>query len=359
VSVFEPSPASRVPATEFDGAVGWIDDGLHLVDQTRLPDELHVLRITTVDELIDAIGRLAVRGAPALGAAGALGVVVAIDEAAREGWDEARRDAAIDALRAARPTAVNLVWGVDQVAPLVDAGREAVLARALAIVDADRRGNRAMGRRGADWLSARLGARPLRILTHCNTGALATTGWGTALGVVRELAERGLVDHVLVDETRPLLQGSRLTAWELANAGIDHVVVADGAAAGLILGRRVDAVVVGADRIAANGDTANKIGTVGLALACADAAIPFVVAAPESTVDDATPDGAHIAIEERDGREVLSFAGKRVGPAASRGLNPAFDVTPARLVTAIVTDARVIEVAGGGRPVSRTDAVGT
>jgi methylthioribose-1-phosphate isomerase len=291
-----------VPATGFDGAVAWIDGSLHLVDQTRLPDELHVLRIATVDELTDAIGRLAVRGAPALGAAGALGVVVAIDEAAREGWDEARRDDSINALRAARPTAANLAWGVDQVAPLVAAGRDAVLARALAIVDADRRGNRAMGHRGADWLSARLGARPLRLLTHCNAGALATTGWGTALGVVRELAERGLVDHVVVDETRPLLQGSRLTAWELAQAGIDHVVVADGAAAGLILARRVDAVVVGADRIAANGDTANKVGTVGLALACADAAIPFVVAAPESTVDRATPDGAHITIEERDVR---------------------------------------------------------
>jgi methylthioribose-1-phosphate isomerase len=278
-------------------------------------------------------------------------VVVAIDEAAREGWGERRRDERIAALRSARPTAVNLAWGVDQVAPLVAAGRAAALARALAIVDADRAGNHEIGRRGADWLVARLGARPLRLLTHCNAGSLATTGWGTALGVVRELARRDLVDTVVVDETRPLLQGSRLTAWELAQAGIDHTIVADGAAAGLILGGRIDAVVVGADRIAGNGDTANKVGTVGLALACADAGIAFVVAAPESTIDAATPDGAHIEIETRDEDEVLTFAGTRVAPATSRGLNPAFDVTPARLVTAIVTDARVIDVAGGARPV--------
>jgi methylthioribose-1-phosphate isomerase len=197
---------------------------------------------------------------------------------------------------------------------------------------------------------ARVGVRPLRLLTHCNAGSLATTGWGTALGVVRELARRALVDTVIVDETRPLLQGSRLTAWELAQAGIDHAVVADGAAAGLILGGQVDAVLVGADRIAGNGDTANKVGTVGLALACADAGIAFVVAAPESTIDASTPDGAHIEIETRDEDEVLTFAGTRVAPAMSRGLNPAFDVTPARLVTAIVTDARVIDVVGGDRP---------
>ncbi len=333
-------------------AVAWVDDGLRLLDQTQLPHEVRVLDVDTVDDLVDAIRRLAVRGAPALGAAGALGVVVAMDEAAREGWDDQRRDERIAALRSARPTAVNLAWAVDQVAPLVGAGRAAVLARALAILEADRTGNHEIGRRGADWLVARLGARPLRLLTHCNTGSLATAGWGTALGVVRELAGRDLVGRVIVDETRPLLQGSRLTAWELAKAGIEHAVVADGAAAGLILGGHVDAVVVGADRIAANGDTANKVGTVGLALACADAGIAFVVAAPESTVDAATPDGAHIEIETRDEDEVLTFAGMRVAPIESRGLNPAFDVTPARLVTAIVTDARVIDVAGGDRPVA-------
>jgi methylthioribose-1-phosphate isomerase len=328
-------------------AVAWVDDRIHLLDQTRLPHEVRVLEISSVAELVDAIQRLAVRGAPALGAAGALGVVVAIDEAAREGWDTHRREQCFDVLRAARPTAVNLQWAVDQVAAFATAGRGAALERALAIIDADRRGNREMGRRGADWLVARLGARPLRVLTHCNAGALATTGWGTALGVVRELANRRLVDQVVVDETRPLLQGSRLTAWELVQAGIDHVVIADAAAPGVVLGGRVDAVVVGADRIAGNGDTANKVGTVGLALACADAGVPFVVAAPESTIDAATPDGARIQIETRDEDEVLSFAGVRVAPMESRAMNPAFDITPARLVTAIVTEARVIDVAGG------------
>ncbi|HXY92194.1 MAG TPA: S-methyl-5-thioribose-1-phosphate isomerase [Acidimicrobiia bacterium] len=335
---------------EFEGAVTWEEDGLHLIDQTALPDEVRVLHVDTVAGLLDAISRLAVRGAPALGAVGALGVVVALDEAAREGWDARRLDEAIDAIRSARPTAVNLAWGVDQVAPLARQGRDVALDRALAIVDDDRRGNHAMGRLGADWLAARLGERPLRLLTHCNAGSLATTGWGTALGVVRELAARGLVDHVLVDETRPLLQGSRLTAWELAEAGIEHVVIPDGAAAGLILGRKVDAVVIGADRIAANGDTANKVGSAGLALASDAAGIPFVVAAPETTIDAATPTGDGIEIEERDEREVLSFAGRRVAPATSRGLNPAFDVTPARLVTVIVTDRRVIRVADGERP---------
>jgi methylthioribose-1-phosphate isomerase len=328
-------------------AVAWVDDRIQLIDQTLLPHEVKLLEISSVSELVDAIQRLAVRGAPALGVAGALGVVVAIDEAEREGWDTNRRNECIAALRAARPTAVNLEWAVDQVAPFAPSGRGAALERALAIMDADRRGSRELGCRGADWLVAHLGSRPLRLLTHCNTGALATTGRGTALGVVRELADRGLVDHVVVDETRPLLQGSRLTAWELVQAGIDHVVIADGAAPGVVLGGRVDAVVVGADRIAGNGDTANKVGTVGLALACADAGIPFVVAAPESTIDAAMPDGAHIQIEARDEDEVLSFAGKRVAPIESRAMNPAFDVTPARLVTAIVTDARVIDVAGG------------
>src|SRR5439155_23343621 len=181
-------------------------------------------------------------------------------------------------------------------------------------------------------------------------GSLAPTGWGTALGVVRELAARDRIEHVIVDETRPLLQGTRLTAWELAEAGIEHVVIPDGAAPGLILASKADAVIVGADRIAANGDTANKVGSVGLALATTEAGIPFVVAAPESTIDRATEHGGNIEIEERDGDEVLSFAGRRVAPAGSRAFNPAFDVTPARLVTVIVTDRRIIRVAEGERP---------
>jgi len=339
--------------TDIDAAVWWDDDALHLVDQTGLPHDVHVLRVDTVGALVDAIRRLAVRGAPALGAAGALGVVVALDQAAREGWDDDRLAHEIAAVRDARPTAVNLAWAVDQVLPLVPHGRDTVLAHANALVDADRRGNHEMARHGADWLVARSGARRLRLLTHCNTGSLATSGWGTALGVVRELAARGLIDHVVVDETRPLLQGSRLTAWELSRAGIEHVVIPDGAAAGLILGGAVDAVVIGADRIAANGDTANKVGSVALALSAADAGIPFVVVAPESTIDDAVADGASIAIEQRDEDEVLTFDGRRVAPAATRALNPAFDVTPARLVTVIVTERRVVDVADGERPSPR------
>ena len=340
--------------TDIDAAVWWNDGALHLVDQTALPHHVRVVRVDTVGALIDAIRRLAVRGAPALGAAGAFGVVVALDEASRAGWDDDRFAYEIDALRGARPTAVNLAWAVDRVVPLVPQGRDAVLEAALALVDADRRGNHAMARHGADWLAARAGHRPLRLLTHCNTGSLATTGWGTALGVVRELAARGLVDHVVVDETRPLLQGSRLTAWELARAGIDHVVIPDGAAAGLVLGGAVDAVVIGADRIAANGDTANKVGSVALALSAADAGVPFIVVAPESTIDDSVPDGASIAIEHRDEDEVLTFAGQRVAPDATRALNPAFDVTPARLVTVIVTERRVVDVVAGERPSPRS-----
>jgi methylthioribose-1-phosphate isomerase len=336
--------------TDIDAAVWWDDGALHLIDQTKLPHEVHVIRIDTVGALVDAIRRLAVRGAPALGAAGALGVVVALDQAAREGWDDDRRAHEIDVLRDARPTAVNLAWAVNQVLPLAPRGRDAVLERATAMVEADRRGNHAMARHGADWFVARTGTRPLRLLTHCNTGSLATSGWGTALGVVRELAARGLVEQVVVDETRPLLQGSRLTAWELDRAGIEHVVIPDGAAAGLILGGAVDAVLVGADRIAANGDTANKVGSVALALSAADAGIPFVVVAPESTIDDSVPDGAAIAIEHRDEDEVLTFDGRRVAPTSTRALNPAFDVTPSRLVTVIVTERRVVQVAEGERP---------
>jgi methylthioribose-1-phosphate isomerase len=350
IAPFKDAKTRGSEMTGVDGAVAWSDGALHLVDQTLLPDEVRVLRIDTVDALIDAIRRLAVRGAPALGAVGALGVVVALDQAERDGWDDSRLAHAIETLRRARPTAVNLAWGVDEVASLLPEGREAVLARARAIVDADRRGNRTMARLGADWLEAQLGARPLRVLTHCNTGSLATTGWGTALGVVREMSARGLVERVVVDETRPLLQGSRLTAWELAQSGIEHVVIPDGAAAGMILQKSVDVVVIGADRIAANGDTANKVGSAGLALAAADAGIPFVVVAPETTIDTTTADGTTIEIEERAEDEVLSFAGRRVAPEESRAYNPAFDVTPARLVTVIVTDQRVIRVAEGERP---------
>lgn len=318
-----------------------------LLDQTALPGRPETLVVTTTSALVDAIRRLAVRGAPALGVAGALGVVVAMDEAEREGWDDARRETAVEAVRTARPTAVNLAWGVDQVRPLIPSGRAAVLEAALAIAADDEAANRELSRRGADWLLERIDRPRLRVLTHCNTGWLATSAWGTALGVVRELHARGRVEMVYADETRPLLQGARLTAYELARDGIPHVVQVDGAAASTVLRGLVDFAVVGADRIAANGDTANKVGTLGVALACAAGGIPFLVAAPWSTVDLATPDGAAIEIEERDGDEVTVVGGARVAPEGSPGFNPAFDVTPARWVTGVVTERGVVEPAAG------------
>jgi len=330
-------------------AIIWDDasDRLVLLDQTLLPGETVYRTIETTDDLVRAIEVLAVRGAPALGVAGAMGVVVAMDEARRQGWDEASLQHAIDRVRAARPTAVNLAWGVDQVRPVLPQGRAAVLAAARQLAADDEAANRELSRSGVDWLLDRVDRRRLRVLTHCNAGALATAGWGTALGLVRELHARGRLEVVYADETRPLLQGARLTAYELAADGIPHLLQSDGAAASTIVRGRVDCAIVGADRIAANGDAANKIGTLGVALACADAGIPFVVAAPWSTVDLATASGDDIEIEERAGEEVTTYAGTRVAPLVTEGFNPAFDVTPARLVSAIVTERGVVEPARG------------
>jgi methylthioribose-1-phosphate isomerase len=332
-------------------AITWDHDAgaVRLLDQTVLPGQTTHLTITTTDELVAAIAALAVRGAPALGVAGAMGVVVAMDEAAREGWDTAQLERAVDAVRHARPTAVNLAWGVDQVRPLMAQGREAVLAAALELAREDEAANRELSRLGADWLLQRIDRPTLRVLTHCNTGSLATSAWGTALGVIRELHARGRIEFVYADETRPLLQGARLTAYELASDGIPHAVQADGAAASTILRGLVDFAVVGADRIAANGDAANKIGTLGVALACRDAEIPFMVAAPWSTVDVGTATGEDIEIEERDGAEVTTWGGIQTTPVESPGFNPAFDVTPARLIAAIATERGVVEPRSGGR----------
>ena len=312
--------------------IAWEDGRIALVDQTALPT-VRIVTVATLDELVDAIGRLVVRGAPALGAAGALGVALA----ART-LDGAELSAAAGRLAAARPTAVNLAVGVRRALSAADGGADAVLAAALEVLADDVAACRAIGERGADLLVALCPPGALRLHTHCNAGALACVEWGTALGVVRALHGRGRVEHVVVDETRPLLQGARITATELAAAGIAHHVIVDGAGASVIARGLVDAVVVGADRIAANGDVANKIGTYPLALAAARSGIPFVVAAPESTVDTGTPDGAAIEIEERDPGEVLA-PGR--SPAASRAWNPAFDVTPADLVSAVVTETRV------------------
>jgi S-methyl-5-thioribose-1-phosphate isomerase len=318
--------------------LAWRDGHIEALDQTALPHQVRVLRISTVDQLVRAITRLAVRGAPVLGAAGALGVALAVRQARREGWDGPRLDAEIKRIADARPTAVNLRREVSSVAARMPEGQAAVEAAALAVVEFATTASHQISRRGADYLTGVCGPGPLRVHTHCNTGSLACLGWGTALGVIRALHEAGGLSQVIVDETRPLLQGARLTCWELGQLGIEHRLVCDGAGPFLISQGLADAVVVGADRVAANGDVANKVGTYGLALAAHRAGIPFLVAVPESTIDEATPDGAAIPIELRADSEVTVPA----APAGTKALNYAFDVTPAELVSAVVTEKRLI-----------------
>jgi methylthioribose-1-phosphate isomerase len=287
------------------------EDAVVLLDQRRLPEEEVELRCGSAAEVAEAIRSLAIRGAPAIGVAAAYGYALA----AARGED---LDAAYDVLRASRPTAVNLPWALREMRA------DPTPARARALHETEVERCRRMGALAADLL-----APGSRVLTHCNTGALATGGYGTALGAIRAGWEQGLVEHVWVDETRPLLQGARLTAWELETLGIPFAVVADSAGASLIAAREVDAVLVGADRIAANGDTANKIGTYALALAARRHGVPLYVVAPTSTLDPATATGSGIPIEERDPEEISSRFPAR---------NLAFDVTPADLVSAIVTE---------------------
>jgi methylthioribose-1-phosphate isomerase len=328
--------------------IDWDGGAVVIIDQTLLPGEEKLLRLHEVGELAEAIRSLRVRGAPALGVAGALGIAMAVLRAQESGSDI--KTAAAEAARelgATRPTAVNLRWGIDQACGAVGAGVGAVVQRAVALLEADVSTNRAIAERGAAWVGALRSARGhrLRILTHCNTGALACVEIGTALGVIQLAHARGSVEEVLATETRPLLQGSRLTAWELQRLGIPFRLVADSAAPSLIARGYVDMVMVGADRIAANGDVANKIGTYALALAARRAEIPFAVVAPESTRDAQAASGQQISIEERPEDEMLGFAGVRVAPIGTRAFNPAFDVTPIDLITAIITEDRV--VAGG------------
>jgi len=334
-------------------AIEWRDAAqpvVRLIDQTVLPHQERYLDIATVDDLVQAIDDLAVRGAPALGAAGALGVAMAMNQAAREGWDESRLQSEVQRIRDARPTAINLAWGVDQVRGAMPQGVHEVLRQAHQLVAEDSAANRALAVIGADWILERTGLAQVRVITHCNTGALATTAWGTAYGIIHELHDRGRIGLVYADETRPLLQGARLTSWELQQDGIAHVVQADGAASSTILRGLVDVAIIGADRITANGDAANKIGSVALALACARAGIPFIVAAPSSTVDLSTKRGEDIVIEERPSDEVVNFNGHRSAPLGVTGFNPAFDVTPHDLITAIVTERGVVEPAAHPDP---------
>lgn len=325
-----------------DDVVAWRDGHIVAIDQTALPHEVRVLDITTVGELVDAIVRLAVRGAPLLGVAGAFGVALAVRQAEREGWDAARLRTEVKRIADARPTAVNLGREVTAMAAVIPDGAAAVEAAANAVRDTAIAVSRRISERGAAYLRESAGAVPMKIHTHCNTGTLACLGWGTALGVARALHDQGALAHVIVDETRPLLQGARLTCWELGQLGIEHYLACDGAAPFLISQGMADAVVVGADRVAANGDVANKVGTFSLALAARRAGIPFVVAAPESTIDEATADGGQIPLEQRSADEITRVLGTQAAPAGTRALNYAFDVTPAELVTAIVTEDRLI-----------------
>jgi methylthioribose-1-phosphate isomerase len=332
--------------------IDWSGDHVVIVEQTKLPHVVQFVELRTVDSLIGAVRRLAVRGAPALGVAGGLGVALAAVEATARAlsgaaWDQAvRADAA--RLRTARPTAVNLAWGVDHVLERLPAGHDAVVAAAVALLQLDIETNRALSMRGAA-LVRELTDRPARLLTHCNAGGLACVEWGTALGVVRALHEQGWIAEVFADETRPLLQGARLTAFELAAMGIPHRVVVDGAGPSVIARGMVDAVVVGADRIAANGDVVNKIGTYPLALAAKRAGVAFLVAAPESTIDPATADGAAVEIEHRSSDEVTEWLGTSMVPPGTSALNLAFDVTPYDLVTALITERRAVRLAADGR----------
>ncbi|MFT3913084.1 MAG: S-methyl-5-thioribose-1-phosphate isomerase [Anaeromyxobacteraceae bacterium] len=309
-------------------------DHVRLLDQKRLPAVERWLELSTSDEVATAIANLTVRGAPAIGVAAAYGL--AVD--ARRGAGPARLREAAEHLVKARPTAVNLAWAVKRMSARFDAGAAALLAEAHAIRDEDEAACRRIGALGAPLV-----ARGATVLTHCNAGALATAAYGTALGVVRAAFEADPTIRVLADETRPFFQGARLTAWELHRDRIPVTLLTDGMAGWLMQRGEISCVVVGSDRIAANGDVANKIGTYALAVLARHHGIPFYVAAPWSTVDLACPRGGAIPIEERGGDEVVLIHGQRIAPEGVRARYPAFDVTPAELVTAIVTERGVVK----------------
>jgi methylthioribose-1-phosphate isomerase len=318
-------------STHLDASLRWDGSRLVIVDQTLLPHREQWLTLEGAADTADAIRRLAVRGAPLIGIAAAYGLAMEVAAGADP-------EPGMRTLRDARPTAVNLAWAVDRVwAAAQEGGAEAARAEAERIEAEEASASAAIAAHGADLLA---GAR--RILTHCNTGSLATGGTGSALGVIRELAARGDVE-VLASETRPLLQGARLTVWELARDGIPVTLAVDGAAAGLMRRGEVDAVIVGCDRVAANGDVANKVGTYAHALGARAAGIPFVVAGPTSSVDPALPAGDAIEIEERDADEVRRPGGELVTLPDVAVRNPAFDVTPADLITAFVCERGVAQ----------------
>ncbi|MGV0626564.1 S-methyl-5-thioribose-1-phosphate isomerase [Mycolicibacter minnesotensis] len=318
-----------------ESVIAWVDGALAIVDQRALPHHRSVLRIENVDQLVEAITTMAIRGAPALGLAGAFGVALA---ASCFGDDLVRVRSEAARIAAARPTAVNLSWGVQRALSQLSGGFPAVLHTACQLMDEGIRINRAAATHAADLVQRLCPQRPLRILTHCNTGPLAAAGFGTALGALDVLHSRGAIDQVLVGETRPLLQGARLTTYELGAAGIPHRLTIDSAAAWAMANGLVDCVVVGADRVTADGSVANKVGTYSLAIAAQHHRLPFIVVAPESTRDLASATGSDIVVEERPGSEITQVGDVVLAPAGTATFNPAFDVTPPQLITAVVTE---------------------
>ncbi len=326
--------------------IRWEENRLLLLDQTLLPMEERFQEYSRWPDVAEAIRTLVVRGAPAIGCAAAFGLVLAARQSLAEDTDGILRDLeeAEKGLASTRPTAVNLFWALDRMRRVAHAERARpvpdfrarLLAEAQAILEEDLAGNRALGAHGASLVP-----QGARILTHCNAGALATAGYGTAAGVIRAAHERGRVAMVWVDETRPVMQGSRLTAWEMVKEGIPHRLISDVAAGFVMKQGEVDLVVTGADRIASNGDTANKIGTYSVAVLAKHHGIPFYIAAPFSTIDTSIPSGAAIPIEERAGDEVRRTGGRQTAPSETPVYNPAFDVTPAELIAGIITERGV------------------
>ena len=321
----------------------WTDKGVVFIDQTKLPTEEVYVTCTTHQQVADVIRNMVVRGAPAIGVAAAMGIALGIKNSKAENGAELNKDfrQICEVIGQTRPTAVNLFWAIRRmqgkfenlrIRPIAQI-QQALIEESQHMHAEDIAANRAMGRHGATLMPSSGG-----VLTHCNAGALATAGYGTALGVIRAAVEQGKKIHVYADETRPFLQGSRLTAWELMKDGIPTTVISDNMAGVMMQQGKIGAIVVGADRIAANGDVANKIGTYTVAVLAKEHGIPFYVAAPISTVDLATSDGSKIPIEQRNAREVTHIAGKQMVPDGVGVENPAFDVTPAKYVAAIITE---------------------
>jgi methylthioribose-1-phosphate isomerase len=309
----------------------WTEQGVRFIDQTKLPTEETYVTCKTHEQVADVIRNMVVRGAPAIGVAAAMGIALGMKNSKSESTGDLKRDLdqICDIIGKTRPTAVNLFWAIRPIPQI----KQELIEEARRMHAEDIAANQAMGRHGATLIPNEGG-----VLTHCNAGALATAGYGTALGVIRAAVEQGKKIHVYADETRPFLQGSRLTAWELMKDGIPTTVISDNMAGAMMKQGKIGAIVVGADRIAANGDVANKIGTYSVAILAKEHGIPFYVAAPISTVDLACPDGSKIPIEERNRKEITHIGGRQVVPDGVEVENPAFDVTPAKYVAAIITE---------------------